>query len=144
MMPNDMDLNQWKEYARRLLGWDFFAEFTPDLTPGSSEPRYNLYRNSSEMILLINLPYIHDLSQIKLHVREQEVIIKGRIDFGYEHMEAVQSQLFSGSFEKKIPLPAPVHTKRVNAQYQRGILKVQLFPKLKGRETSVHIRDINT
>ncbi|GGK19942.1 hypothetical protein GCM10010965_11180 [Caldalkalibacillus thermarum] len=142
MVSNDLDLNQWKAYAQRLLGRDFFTDFVPDLNLQSTEPRHNIYRNASEVIVLINIPYVRDLSQIKLNVREQELFIKGKIDLGYEHMETVQNQIFSGSFEKTIPLPALVNTKRVNAQYQRGILKVQLFPKLKGEGTAVNIQDI--
>ncbi|MDQ0338950.1 HSP20 family molecular chaperone IbpA [Caldalkalibacillus uzonensis] len=142
MIPNDMDLNQWKTYAQRLLGRDFFADFAADFDMHNTEPKYNIYRSASEIIVLINLPYVRDLSQIKLNVREQELFIKGKIDLGYEHMETVQNQIFSGSFEKTISLPALVNTKRVNAQYQRGILKVQLFPKLRGEGKAVNIEDI--
>jgi HSP20 family protein len=138
---NQVDMNTWKSLAHQVLGQDFFSDFITESTKGG-ELSYNLYRSSSEIIVLVNLPYIRDISQVKLNVREQELNLKGSIDFGYDHLETIQSQIFSGMFEKTIPLPEVVNTKKVNAKYQRGILKVQLFPKLRKGDTFVSIDDL--
>jgi HSP20 family protein len=140
MGSNQVDMDTWQKMAQQVLGGEFFADFYTGVQ--QEGPSYNLYRNSSEIIVLINLPYIRDLSQIKLSVREQELYIKGKVDLGYDHLESVQAQIFSGTFEKTIPLPEIVNTKRVNAQYQRGLLKVQLFPKLRKEGTFVNIEDL--
>jgi|GEM_PF-1322778 len=144
MRPNKVDVNQWKSYAEQLLGSEFFHGFMDHSQErsNSAEPRCNVYRSASEIIVLINLPYIRDISQVHLYVKDQELIIKGHISFDFEHMDVVQENIFSGEFKKVIALPDVVNTKKVNAQYRRGILKVQLFPKLRKEGTEIRIQDL--
>ncbi|GAA0379268.1 Hsp20/alpha crystallin family protein [Bacillus horti] len=137
MNQNPTDFYKWQSMAKDLLGNEFFHDFFKQVKKDS--PAYNIYKSSSEIIVLINLPYVRDLSQIKLTVRDQELQVKGKIDLGFDHLENVQSEIFSGMFEAVIPLPVVVNTKRVNANYQRGILSVQLFPKIKKEGSPVHI-----
>lgn len=140
MLSNNPEFDQWQKVAKQVLGNDFMRDF---FTGAAGEgPRYNLYRNSSEVIVLIELPYVGDLSEIKLIVKEKELVIKGKIEIGFDHMEALQKQIFSGEFEKRVPLPEVVNTKKVNAQYQKGILNVQLFPKLSNRAHSIPIQEL--
>lgn len=103
-MPSEqVDLNKWKALAREVLGDDFFTDII--MNTSDSGPRYNLYRSYAEITVLIELPFVYDLSKIHLTVKERELSIKGKIDFGYRHLEAVQEEIFSGNFERKIPLP---------------------------------------
>lgn len=140
MFPSNPNYEEWQKLAQQVLGTNFMHDFfTHSQGVG---PRYNLYRNSSEIIILVELPYINDLSNIKLLVREKEIILKGKIELGFEHMEVVHQQIFSGRFEKKIILPEIVNTKKVNAHYQKGILKIQLFPKLQSGGHSVSIQEL--
>lgn len=140
MGKEQVDFGQWQQMAKQILGNEFFADFYGSQAQPQA-PDYNIYQNSSEIIVLISLPYVQDLSQIKLNVKEQEIRINGKIDFGFNHLEKVESRIFNGPFEATIPLPKIVNTKKVNAQYQRGILSVQLFPKLRREGKQVHIRD---
>lgn len=140
MFPGTPDFEQWQKLAQQVLGTDFMHDFFVKTTRDG--PRYNMYRNSSEIIILIELPYLHDLSKIKLLVRDRELILKGKLEFGYEHMEVIEQQIFTGMFEKKIVLPDVVNTKKVNAQYQKGILKVQLFPKLRSGGYPISIQEL--
>lgn len=137
MNQNPLDFYKWQTMAMDLLGNEFFSDFFKDVRKDS--PLYNVYKSSSEIIVLVNLPYIRDLSQIKLTVKDQELDLKGKIDLGFEHMEKVRGDIFSGTFETTIPLPEAVNTRRVNAKYQRGILSVQLFPKMKKEGQAVKI-----
>jgi HSP20 family protein len=142
-MKNQKDFGNWKSFADQILGETFVKEFFPDSSPGvGKEPQYNLYRSSSEIFVLVNLPFIKDISQVKLIIRERELYLKGNIDFGYEHLDVVHEEMFTGGFEKRIPLPEEVNTKKVNAHYKRGILQVQLYPRLKKGERNVLIRDM--
>lgn len=141
MILDGLGLKEWQAYAEKILGKDYFKDFfAGSFVNTAQEPLHNVYYTPSEIIVLVNLPYVQDPSKIQLFVKESEVLIKGKIDLGYEHMQAVETHIFSGEFEKKITLPAPVNTKRVNAQYLRGILKIQLFPKLKGKGTPIKIK----
>lgn len=140
MLFNNLEYEQWQKTAKQILGNDFMNGFFS--TAVREGPRYNLYHNTSEIIVLVELPYISNLSDIKLVVREKEIVLKGKIELGFEHMEAIQQQIFAGQFEKKIPLPEVVNTKKVNAQYQKGILKVQLFPKLRSDGHAVRIQEL--
>lgn len=137
MNQNPMDFYKWQSMAKDLLGNEFFTDFFKGNKKAA--PMYNVYKSSSEIIVLVSLPYIRDLSQVKLTVKEQELHLKGKIDLGFDHLEKVQEEIFSGMFETTILLPEPVQTKRVNATYQRGILSVQLFPKLKKEGHAVKI-----
>lgn len=127
--------------VKQVLGQDFFTDIFPTGSEGTKNLIYDIYKNTSEIIVLINLPYVTDLAKIKLSVHEKELIVKGRIDLGYEHLEAVESNIFNGEFEQAISLPDSVNTKKVNAQYQRGILKIQLFPKIRSEESLINIKE---
>lgn len=129
MSTDDIGLNKWKSVAKEVMGQDFFMDFFSHSQADGSGPRYNLYRNSSEIVVLVELLGIQDVSQIKLSVHGQQLYVKGSIQFGYEYLDPYVEQLFSGDFEKKIDLPEHVHTKKVNAQYKQGLLIVQLFPR---------------
>lgn len=143
MIIDGLDLKEWQKYAEQILGKDYFRSFFSgqQMASFTTEPQHNLFYNSSEIIVLVNLPYVFDLSQIQVYVKEQEVVIKGKIDLGYEHMQCIERHIFSGEFDKKILLPCAVNTKKVNAQYQRGILTIQLFPKLKQEGSSIRVKE---
>jgi HSP20 family protein len=147
MKEKQVDINEWQSIAQQVLGEDFFKEFMHDFkgkggsVGGQMEPRYNIYRNSSEVFVVISLPYIRDISQVQLSVRDTELLVKGEVKYDYEHLELIEGNLFSGPFEKVIPLPVIVNTKRVNAQYKRGILQVQLFPRLRREGKPISIQD---
>lgn len=128
--------------VKQVLGQDFFTDIFPSTIDGTKSLIYDIYKNTSEIIVLVNLPYVTDLSKIKLSVLEKELVIKGRIDLGYEHLETVVNNIVNGEFEQAISLPEPVNTKKVNAKYQRGILKVQLFPKLRKEGTTISIKEL--
>jgi HSP20 family protein len=144
-MFKNADLNKWQNLANQVLGNDFFSEFMPETsttnTTSAIPPRHNMYRNSNEIVILIELPYVFDLSQIKMNVKDRELSIKGHIELGMQHMEAIKSEIFSGPFEKEISLPVDVNPKKVNAKYKRGILFIQLFPKVKARGESIKISE---
>ncbi|WP_202078426.1 Hsp20/alpha crystallin family protein [Caldalkalibacillus salinus] len=139
MRPDQVDLDQWRSFAQQILGDDFFDDFYSSME--KEGPAYNVYTNASEIMVLVSLPYITDLSQVKLTVKEQEVYLKGHIDLGFEHMQQVAEGIFSGHFEITVPLPQIVNQKKVNAQYKKGILQIQLFPKLRKDGKSVQIAD---
>ena len=142
MILDGLNIKEWQEYAEKLLGKDYFRDFFSNQSIKNAEPQHNVYYSPSEIIVLVNLPYVLDLSHIKVYVREQEIYLKGKIHLGYEHMQTIENHIFSGEFEKRIALPAFVNTRKVNAQYQRGILKLQLFPKLKREGSSVKISEM--
>lgn len=140
MPTEDVNFAKWQQYAKQVLGRDFFDDF---FSQGSRavEPRHNIYRNSSEIIVLVELPFINKLSDVKLNVREEELYVKGEINLGYDHLDKVEEQIYEGTFEKRIALPDSVNTKKANAHYVRGILKVQLFPKRRGDEATIQIKE---
>lgn len=135
------DLTKWKSMVSQVLGQDFFKDIFPAGSEGARSLIYDIYKNTSEIIVLVNLPYVTDLAKIKLSVHEKELIVYGKIDLGYEHLETIESNIVNGEFEQAISLPEPVNTKKVNAQYQRGILKIQLFPKIRSEESLINIKE---
>jgi HSP20 family molecular chaperone IbpA len=136
------DINKWKSMVKQTLGQDFLSDIFPSAPYGTTSLIYDIYKNTSEIIVLVNLPYITELAKIKLSVQDKELIIKGKIDLGYDHLETVESNIIKGDFEQVISLPDLVNTNKVNAQYQRGILKIQLFPKLRKEGSSIRIKEL--
>lgn len=141
MSQEEVNLKKWKEVAEEVMGPEFFSNFFGGYgeprsgVSQSGGPRYNVYHNSSEIIVLIELPYVQDVSQIELNVEDKQLIVKGEVKLGFEHFEKAAVNIFSGAFEKKIPLPKEVNSKKVNAQYKLGLLIVQLFPRrISGKE----------
>lgn len=109
----------------------FFDDFAPSaFTKMSGDMAVDLYEDADAIIAEMSLPGA-DPEKVDVTVEGQYLRIVGTRE---EEKENKTKQFYSkeirrGSFERAIRLPEPVDDSRVTAEYENGVLKVNM-PKL--------------
>jgi HSP20 family protein len=139
-MFKDFDnMNQWKKHLQQFMNNEnFYMEFNDMF---GHFPQANVYKTENECILVANLPGVKNVSDINIHANYRTIEISGKIDLGYEGFQLLQSELHTGHFNRAFELPYPIREDKVEANYHRGLLIIQLyrsFPKDKSSHVSVN------
>lgn len=116
---------KWGEMARKFLGNDFWGDMME--TMPSSGPKADVFHGNNDVLVLVDLPGVEDVSQIQLRVEDDTLLIKGRIHPRHTHYEAVLQERYFGDFERKIRLGTSVTRKNSSARYRKGVLEVRLL-----------------
>ncbi|SMO75634.1 Hsp20/alpha crystallin family protein [Melghirimyces algeriensis] len=139
-----MDPNQnfikWSEMAKKFLGEDFWSDVM-DVIP-TSGPKVDVYHGDYEVLVLVDLPGVEDISQIQLRVQDDTLMIRGRLNSRKTHYEPVIQERYIGDFERNIELGTNVTQKNSSARYRKGVLEIHL-PKSdrESYRSSIRIRD---
>jgi HSP20 family protein len=132
------NMNQWKKHMQQFMNNEkFFMDFQEMF---ENFPQANLYKTENECILVINLPGINNVKDINIHANYRTIEVSGKITCHYEGYQLVQSELFTGEFNRTFELPYPIREDKIEANYHRGLLIIQLyrsFPKDKSSYVSV-------
>ena len=90
-------------------------------------PPLDLYEDKDNFVVTVELPGMKkDEIQINLHDGSLSVSGERRTDEKFDNSEVCRAERFIGRFQRSIPLPAPVDTDKVKAQYSDGVLTVTL------------------
>lgn len=130
---------KWAQLASRFLGEDFWADMESGVL--DSVPKVDVYHTPSEVIVLVDLPGVDDMSQVQLRTDGQHLLIKGRIPSRYDRLDVSVSERPKGEFQRSIPLGTWVTRHKASARYRRGVLEVRL-PKVPAPKTAqIRVRD---
>ena len=99
-MDPHQNFMKWGEMARKFLGNDFWGDMLE--TMPSSGPKADVYHGHDEVLVLIDLPGVEDISQIQLQVEEDTLLVKGRVNPRHTHYQANLQERFYGDFERRI------------------------------------------
>ena len=93
-------------------------------------PSAEMEETAEELLLKLEIPGL-EAKDIDIEVTEQSVSIKGerKSETKTEDKGMVRTEFRYGKFERVIPLPAHIQTKKVKAEYQNGILHLTM-PKV--------------
>lgn len=123
-----MKTNQdWQDWLGTFLGEDFLSEF--EAQHQSAFPDTDVYETKQEMIVVMNIPGVTNVRDIKTKLVEQSVLVEGRLTSPYQGYESVVSERRSGLFRRKVDLPVPVHKRNYTARYRRGVLELRFVKK---------------
>jgi HSP20 family protein len=110
------------------------------LVPGETEegetltfmPAAEMEETESEILLKLEVPGM-EAKDIDLEVSDDMVEIKGerKTETKTEERGVVRSEMYYGRFDRRIPLPTPIRSDQVQAEYKNGILTITL-PKVVG------------
>lgn len=109
-----------------------FERFTPGETEETLPfmPAAEMEETENEIRLKLEVPGM-EAKDIDLEVTDEAVEIKGerKTETKTEDKGMVRSELYYGRFSRRIPLPTPIRSDQVQAEYKNGILMVTL-PKV--------------
>jgi HSP20 family protein len=131
-MSDKMPKSIWKKLqtqAAQTLGDEFWEDIA-NLVPKRG-PRIDVFHTAQEVFVIVELPGLPSAEHIRISAKGKEVSIQGEVTYDYPVPEEniTHSERFLGRFQRKIALPADVHSEGARAQYQRGLLIIQLAKK---------------
>ncbi|WLR51089.1 Hsp20/alpha crystallin family protein [Bacillus tianshenii] len=121
----------FKQFQDFQKQFDFFFDqnFTKkfeDLVQTKPFPPVNIYRSDNELFVVLSLPGLKNVEQLDIYVEKNMVEVRGNIVLSYPGFECKQQEIFTGHFERSIPLPYPVIEERVDASYHKGLVLIHL------------------
>src|SRR5215475_11469861 len=141
-----------------LTRWDPFREFSTlqdrmnrlfrdshgegqeALTTSSFAPPVDVYEDEHNITLKIEVPGIHE-KDIDVRIENNVLTVHGERKFEKEEKEEnyrrVERQY--GSFTRSFTLPNTVDTESVQANYDKGLLKIQLAKKAEAKPKQIKI-----
>lgn len=120
-----MAIIPWKQFDMdRFFDDEFFAPLS-----GGSRPSMDIYETEKDVVAEVSLPGI-DPNKVEIMVRNDMLEVSGRTEEKKEEKgkDYWRKEIRSGSFERVIRLPVPVKEDKVEATYEKGMLKI-VMPK---------------
>ncbi|MCP8617845.1 Hsp20/alpha crystallin family protein [Salirhabdus salicampi] len=118
------NMQDWKKNMDRFFGESFWNEFDHVLKPPI--PQVNVYQYDNEVCCIFNIPGIEDVKNINVYVDYATLEVRGEIPI-HQSGQLVQEEIVQGSFDRKIDLPFPVRSDKIDATYKNGLLIMNLY-----------------
>ena len=119
---------------------DSYGERDEALTTSTFAPPVDVYEDEHNVTLKIEVPGI-DEKDLDVRVENNTLTVHGERKFEKEEKEEnfrrVERQY--GSFTRSFTLPNTVDTDRVQANYEKGILKIQLAKKAEAKPKQIKV-----
>ncbi len=136
-----MPIIPWRPFSdlEKFFEEDWFLPAFPSIK--IIEPAMDIYETDKEVIAEINLPGV-DPEKIEVSVKNQILTVSGKVEEKKEEKEKGywRREIRKGSFERMVRLPAPIKEDKVEANYEKGILKITM-PKVETKkEKAVKIK----
>lgn len=132
-----------KEFNRMFD--DFFKgiEHTPSLFKKDLtlfDPSVDVSENEKEILVTAELPGV-DEKDVELTISKNNLIIKGekKKETEEKNKDYYRKEISYGSFRQVLPLPAEVDESKIEANYQKGVLKIKLPKTAKAQEETKKI-----
>ena len=112
------------------------------LTTASFVPAVDIYEDARKVVLKLEVPGIEE-KDLDIRVENNTLTVKGERKFEKEEKEENFHRIERryGTFYRAFTLPSTVDTEHVQANYQNGILKVELSkkPEAQPRQIKVNV-----
>jgi len=107
------------------------------------EPAMDLYQTDKEVIAEVNLPDI-DPDKVDVSVKDQTLTIKGLTESKEEEKKKDywRKEIRRGEFKRIVHIPVEINEDKVEAIYEKGVLKI-IMPKknsLQSQEKKIKIK----
>jgi HSP20 family protein len=142
-----------------LTRWDPFREFTTlqdrmnrlfqqsygegreeSLTTGAFAPAVDVYEDEHNVTLKIEVPGI-DEKDLDIRVENNTLIVHGERKFEKEEKEENYRRIERqyGSFTRSFTLPNTVDSDSIQANYEKGVLKIKLAKKAEAKPKQIKV-----
>jgi HSP20 family protein len=110
------------------------------LTAASFVPAVDIYEDSQKVVLKLEVPGIEE-KDLDIRVENNTLMVKGERKFEKEEKEENFHRIERryGTFYRAFTLPSTVDTEHVQANYQNGILKLELSKKPEAQPKQIKV-----
>ena len=110
------------------------------LTTASFVPAVDIYEDARKVVLKLEVPGIEE-KDLDIRVENNTLTVKGERKFEKEEKEENFHRIERryGTFYRAFTLPSTVDTEHVQANYQNGILKVELSKKPEAQPKQIKV-----
>ncbi|MBM7553396.1 Hsp20/alpha crystallin family protein [Thalassobacillus pellis] len=133
--------DDWKKNLDRFFGNDFWGDFEGLVKPPL--PQMNLYQYDNELLCMFSIPGLNDMNKVDVFVDHAVLEIKGIVEVNQKGGQQVKGEIMQGAFERKIDLPYPVRSDKIQASYKHGLLIIQLHRLISDTSNKNRIRITN-
>jgi len=135
-----MAIIPWKpfdEIDRFFSDEDWFLPILPKLQTG---PVMDMYETDKDVVAEVNLPGV-DPEKIDISVKNGILRISGASEEKREEKKKGywRKEIRKGSFERAVRLPSEVQEDKIDATYEKGVLKV-VIPKAKTKAAKKKVK----
>ncbi|MBZ5505588.1 MAG: Hsp20/alpha crystallin family protein [Acidobacteriia bacterium] len=122
----------------------FFQSFEPNgkdqLTAGSFVPPVDVYEDEQNLILKLEVPGVNE-EDLNVSVENDTMTIQGERKFEKEEKEENFHRIERryGSFLRTFKLPNTVDAEKVEASYEKGILKITLAKRAEAKPRQIKV-----
>ena len=136
------ELNTLQDRVNRLFHESFSNQGSQDdsLATSSFAPAVDVYEDEHNITLKIEVPGI-DEKDIDVRIENNVLTVHGERKFEKEEKEENYRRIERqyGSFTRTFTLPSTVDTESVSANYEKGVLKVQLAKKAEAKPKQIKV-----
>ena len=120
-----------------------FQDFAGDngtVTAASFAPAVDVYENGEKVVLKLDIPGIKE-EDLDIRVENQTLSVRGERRFDSEEKEENFHRIERryGSFFRSFSLPTTVDTENVQANYNAGVLKLELKKKASAQPKQIKV-----
>ena len=133
------ELNVLQDRMNRLFQ-DYAPRGEQDLTTGNFVPPVDIYEDEHSVTLKVEVPGL-DPKDVDVQVENNTLTIKGERKFEKEEKEENFHRIERryGSFVRSFTLPTTVDTDNIKADYENGVLKVQLAKRAEAKPKQIKV-----
>jgi len=133
------ELNVLQDRMNRLFQ-DYAPRGEQDLTTGNFVPPVDIYEDEHSVTLKVEVPGL-DPKDVDVQVENHTLTIKGERKFEKEEKEENFHRIERryGSFVRSFTLPTTVDTDNVKADYENGVLKIQLAKRAEAKPKQIKV-----
>jgi HSP20 family protein len=142
-----MAINRWDPYREVMALQNRFNSLFRDLNGGESPvaaasfvPAVDIYEDDSKVVLKLEVPGIEE-KDLDVSVENHTLTVKGERKFESEEKEENFHRIERryGSFYRAFTLPTTVDTESVHANYNAGVLKLELKKKPEAQPKQIKV-----
>src|ERR1700740_656544 len=133
------ELNVLQDRLNRIFQ-EYAPRGDPELTAGNFVPPVDIYEDEQNVTLKVELPGV-DPKDVDVKVENNTLTIRGERKFEKEEREENFHRVERryGSFVRSFTLPNSVDTYNTRADYENGVLKVQLAKRAEAKPKQIKV-----
>ena len=133
------ELNVLQERMNRLFQ-DYAPRGEQELTAGNFAPPVDIYEDEQNVTLKVEVPGL-DPKDVDVRVENNTLTIRGERKFEKDEKEENfhRVERHYGAFVRSFTLPNTVDTDNVKAEYDNGVLKIQLAKRAEAKPKQIKI-----
>lgn len=122
----------------------FFGSFEPSgkdqLATGNFVPPVDIYSDEQNLVLKLEVPGVNE-EDLSVSVENNTLTIQGERKFEKEEKEENFHRIERryGSFSRTFKLPSTIDAEKVEASYEKGILKITLGKKAEAKARQIKV-----